>query len=68
MPTLKKHLKQKFMEDKIDYKTPKIEINEFSIIDIIHASTPVPCPAGDTCSEENGSMSLDDQILNGQFK
>lgn len=67
MMTQKRLLKQKFMENKREYQKPKLTISVFSVHDIIRVST-VPCPAGDTCKEENGGMSLDDQILSGQFK
>ena len=48
MQTQMKQLKWRFMQSKLKYKKPTITINEFSVNDIIHAST-TPCPAADTC-------------------
>ena len=66
MMTQKRLLKQKFMENKREYQKPKLTISVFSVHDIIRVST-VPCPAGDSCPDEN-AMSLDEQILNGTIK
>lgn len=53
------------MENKKKYIKPSFSVKRFSVKDVIHASGPVPCPAGDICSQENGGMSLDEQILKG---
>lgn len=62
-----KLLKQKYMDDKKEYIKPTLIISEFSVQDIIRASTPVPCPGADEPCDADFT-NLDDKILNGDFK
>lgn len=54
------------MADKLKYAKPTIQINEFSVNDVIRVSD-IPCPGShEPCFTDIDS--LDDQILNGTIK